>query len=228
MISDVNQTMLEMRLSQYLRGISDRDKQFRLNLIEYWLSDSDFSDTEPEEDIAYSFSTIFRVVEGENNPENKTKVFREWFSLLALHFLKTQNNPFFSERRRLDFASFCLFLVENFVGGYETAKKIGQDAYSTSLSKKGEDSRHRLSRELKKKAIEEYKPASRLLLDEGAKITFESIARVIWRKIERFNVSKDGKTGIDPNKDPIGRIVVWLSDAAKQGKIVHPRDLRKK
>lgn len=228
MLNQSNQTTLEMRLSLYLHDISDKDKQFNLNLIKYWLSDSDFSDIEPEEDIAYTFSTIFRVIEGENNPENKTKVFKEWFSLLGLYFLNIDDNPYFSERRRLDFASFCLFLVENLVGGHATAAKLGQAAYRKSLSKKGTDKRHKHSRDLKRKAIEEYKAASNLLLNEGAKITYESIARVIWRKIEKFNLSTDGRTAIDPTKDPIGRIVSWLSEAADEGKIVHPRDLRKK
>ena len=217
-----------MQLSQYISHLSDNDKQYNLNLIEYWLSDFDFSDNEIENDIAYSFSAIFQIFETENNPENSTGVFREWFSLLGLYFLNFDDNPYFSERRRLDFAGFCLFLVNNFIGGHETAQKMGLIAYSKSLSEKGLEKRHKPSRDLKKRAIKEYDAASNLLLNEGAKITFESIARVIWPKIKKFNELEDGQFVIDPAKDPVGRIIVWLSEAAKKRRIVHPRELRKK
>lgn len=228
MLNSSNQAALEMRLSQYISNIPEKDKRFKLNLIQYWLSDSDFSDNETENDIAHSFSTIFRVFEAENNPENKSSVFKEWFSLLGLYFLRIDNNPYFSEHRRLDFASFCLFLVDNFLGGDETSRREGRTDHERSLSKKANEGRHRASRDLKKRAIDEYSAASSLLLREGQNLTLETAAELIWPKIRKYNLSSDGRTAIDDEKDPEGRIAAWLGQAARAGKIVPPKELRKK
>lgn len=93
---------------------------------------------------------------------------------------------------------------------------------------KANEKRHGPSRNLKKRAIDEFPAASALLLGEGEKLTLDTAAEVIWPKIQKYNWTSDGRMAIDPEKDPIGRIAAWLGEAARAGDIDHPKKLREK
>lgn len=219
-------SILRMRLSEYISETREIAGLSNYQLINYWLCDIDFSNNEFE--IEFAFSTIIHTVEREYNPDNQVHVFRQWFALLGLYFLDRDDDAAFSPQRQVDFANFCLFLVENFHGGFETTEKLGATAYKKKRSEKGNDKKWEELRPMINMAIEEYPVAARLILNAGEKLTYESIAETIWPKIQRLNIGPDGKEIIAPDEDPIGRVIAWLKSAREKNKITSPVELRGK
>lgn len=219
---------LKATLNAALAELEEPEKQSRMAVIEYLLSDFEFDDEFNA--TAEALRAVSAYLDAPWTAARAPREFTEWYFLLALYFLDHPDSRLFPQQRRLDFGIFLYFLGSRYSGNPEKLEKKRQEQSNKARGKGLIEQRRRPLRELKEKAYSEYEPAAHLVAAQGKRITHEAIAQLVWLKIARFNTHPTSGNPLiqdAPAGDPIGRLKSWFEAAVSQGRLVSTKKLRK-
>jgi len=222
-VDPITESQLKAILDTRDKGTQESDTI----LIDYLFSDHEFASLDIPEGFQDAKRTIEAFLHSPNSKKVDIEAWRYWYALVGLYFLRSPRQELLSSDRRADFARYFLSECISLTHPSAIARQVVTAKIGEEKNKKLNDKKYAASRSLAAAAIAEYPKAAAALRESGQKVTYETVAALVWPRVERFNVRSDGSYVLDPMKDPEGQLIKTFKAAVGAGDIPSTVKLRK-
>lgn len=207
--------------------LSKDDLNIKLQIVEYILTDYGFFE-DSEEIVKLTPAQILNdYLETFYLEHNNQRLYSEWFTVLALYWLKKIDELRSYKDRPLKYCHQAHNLAQGYIdkaNQIDGKIKRRTEVENRALSKRLSDMKYAPNRRLKKFAFREYKLAYKQLKQEGKRVvTYGAIAKRILPIIKKHNIHPDtGEKIIGRDKkdgtpgDVIGALIKWFNEGVRE------------